>query len=131
MPEWGLLPIPEKLLRQGVRDMVRLSDARISGTAFGTVVVHIAPESAAGGPLAIVRTGDLIELDVPERRLDLQLDPTEIQRRQHELVSRPTLPTRGYGRLYAEHILQADRGCDFDFLVDQGAGQNDEGMSNA
>jgi L-arabonate dehydrase len=116
MPEWGFLPLPKKLLRQGVRDMVRLSDARMSGTAFGTVVVHVTPESAAGGPLAAVRNGDLIALDVPHRRLDLLVEPDELARR---LAARPQ-PTRhhrrGYGWLFAQHILQADQGCDFDFL---------------
>jgi len=117
MPEWGLLPIPKKLLQQGVRDMVRLSDARISGTAFGTVVVHVAPESAAGGPLAAVRNGDLIELDVPARRLDLLISPDEIRRRLDEQRRNTALPARGHARLYAQCTLQADRGCDFDFLV--------------
>jgi dihydroxy-acid dehydratase len=116
MPEWGFLPLPKKLLQQGIRDMVRISDARMSGTAFGTVVVHATPESAAGGPLAAVRNGDLIELDVPNRRLDLLVEPQEMARR---LVS-TTPPTphyqRGYGWLFAQHILQADHGCDFDFL---------------
>jgi L-arabonate dehydrase len=120
MPEWGLLPIPAKLLRQGVRDMVRLSDARISGTAFGTVIVHITPESAVGGPLAAVRDGDEIELDVPARRLDLLVEPAEIQRRLAEQRPAQAVPARGYARLHAEHILQADRGCDFDFLVGRG-----------
>jgi dihydroxy-acid dehydratase len=116
MPEWGFLPLPKKLLRQGVRDMVRLSDARMSGTAFGTVVVHVTPESAAGGPLAAVRNGDIIALDVPNRRLDLLVPPAEVARR---LASRPQPALhyrRGYGWLFAQHILQADKGCDFDFL---------------
>ena len=116
MPEWGFLPLPKKLLQQGVRDMVRISDARMSGTAFGTVVVHATPESAAGGPLAAVRNGDLIELNVPERRLDLLVEPHEIARR---LAAQPPPPThyrRGYGWLFAQHILQANQGCDFDFL---------------
>jgi dihydroxy-acid dehydratase len=116
MPEWGFLPLPKKLLRQGIRDMVRLSDARMSGTAFGTVVVHVTPESAAGGPLAAVRNGDIIELDVPNRRLDLLVTPDELARR---LATRPQPPhhyRRGYGWLFAQHILQADQGCDFDFL---------------
>lgn len=116
MPEWGLLPIPAKLLRQGVRDMVRISNARISGTAFGTVVVHVAPESAAGGPLGLVRTGDLIELDVPRRQLNLLVEPNELDRRRASQPSRLTRPARGYARLYHDHVLQADRGCDFDFL---------------
>ena len=116
MPEWGFLPLPKKLLQQGVRDMVRISDARMSGTAFGTVVVHATPESAAGGPLAAVRNGDLIELNVPERRLDLLVEPPEIARR---LAAQPPPAAhyrRGYGWLFAQHILQANQGCDFDFL---------------
>jgi dihydroxyacid dehydratase/phosphogluconate dehydratase len=116
MAEWGFLPLPKKLLQEGVRDMVRISDARMSGTAFGTVVVHVAPESAVGGPLAAVETGDLIELDVPGRRLDLLVPPDEVARR---LAGRPPAPAhyrRGYGYLFARHVLQADRGCDFDFL---------------
>jgi dihydroxyacid dehydratase/phosphogluconate dehydratase len=118
MPEWGFLPLPKKLLQQGVRDMVRISDARMSGTAFGTVVVHATPESAAGGPLAAVQNGDIIELDVPGRRLDLLVEPNEIARR---LAERPQLAPhyrRGYGWLFAQHVLQADQGCDFDFLRD-------------
>jgi L-arabonate dehydrase len=116
MPEWGFLPLPRKLLQQGIRDMVRLSDARMSGTAFGTVVVHATPEAAAGGPLAAVHNGDMIELDVPNRRLELLVAPDEIARR---LATRPQPPMhyhRGYGWLFAQHILQADQGCDFDFL---------------
>lgn len=117
MPEWGLLPLPKKLLQQGVRDMVRISDARISGTAFGTVVVHVSPESAAGGPLAAVQNGDLIELDVSRRQLNLLVEDAEIQ---HRLAARPasrsTAAHRGYRWLYAQHVLQADAGCDFDFL---------------
>jgi dihydroxy-acid dehydratase len=116
MPEWGFLPLPKKLLQQGIRDMVRISDARMSGTAFGTVVVHATPESAAGGPLAAVRTGDIIELDVPNRRVDLQVDPAEITRRLAEQSSPTQHHQRGYGWLFAQHILQADQGCDFDFL---------------
>ena len=103
--------------------MVRLSDARMSGTAFGTVVVHIAPESAAGGPLAAVRDGDLIELDVPNRRLDLLVDEREVQRRLAERPAPKTHHTRGYGWLFAQHILGADRGCDFDFLRAEGVAE--------
>jgi dihydroxy-acid dehydratase len=117
MPEWGLLPIPAKLLKQGVRDMVRISDARISGTAFGTVIVHVTPESAVGGPLAAVQNGDEIELDVEARRLELRVDATEVQRRLHGRTATRNVPERGFARLYAQHILQADQGCDFDFLV--------------
>ena len=116
MPEWGFLPLPKKLLRQGVRDMVRISDARMSGTAFGTVVVHATPESAAGGPLAAVRNGDMIELNVPERRLDLLVESDEIARRLAAQARPPAHYRRGYGWLFAQHILQADKGCDFDFL---------------
>ena len=116
MPEWGFLPLPKKLLQQGVRDMVRISDARMSGTAFGTVVVHATPESAAGGPLAAVRNGDMIELNVPERRLDLLVEPDEIARRLAAQARPPAPYRRGYGWLFAQHIQQADKGCDFDFL---------------
>ena len=116
MPEWGFLPLPKKLLQQGVRDMVRISDARMSGTAYGTVVVHATPESAAGGPLAAVRNGDVIELNVPERRLDLLVEPVEIARRLAAEARPPAPYRRGYGWLFAQHILQADKGCDFDFL---------------
>ena len=116
MPEWGYLPIPTRLLQRGLRDMVRLSDARMSGTAFGTVVVHVTPESAAGGPLAAVRTGDLIELDVPNRKLDLLVDDREIAGRLAEAPKPKPHRGRGYVWLHAQHILQADKGCDFDFL---------------
>jgi dihydroxyacid dehydratase/phosphogluconate dehydratase len=120
MPEWGFLPIPKKLLAAGVRDMVRISDARMSGTAFGTVVVHVAPESAAGGPMAAVRNGDVIELDVPNRRLDLLVEPAEVARRLAEFTRREPDAKRGYRWLYARHVLQADAGCDFDFLRGRG-----------
>ncbi len=117
MPEWGFLPLPKKILAGGVRDMVRLSDARMSGTAFGTVVVHVTPESAVGGPLGAVRDGDRIRLDVPSRRLDLLVEEREVRRRLAE--SPPARPThrRGYAKMYAEHVLQADMGCDFDYLL--------------
>jgi dihydroxy-acid dehydratase len=115
MPEAGYLPIPTKLSRAGVTDMVRISDARMSGTAFGTIVLHVTPEAAVGGPLAHVRPGDRIRLSVKERRLDLLVDPADLARRA---AGAPTVstPVRGYRRLYAEHVLQADHGCDFDFL---------------
>jgi len=115
MPEAGYLPIPTKLSRTGVTDMVRISDARMSGTAFGTIVLHVTPEAAAGGPLALVRTGDRIRLSVKDRRLDLLVAPDELARRSATVATEPTLP-RGYRRLYADHVLQADAGCDFDFL---------------
>ncbi len=117
MPEWGFLPLPKKILASGVRDMVRLSDARMSGTAFGTVVVHVTPESAAGGPLAAVRNGDRIRLDVPARRLDLLVDEREIERRLTETPPNPPVHRRGYTQMYARHVLQADKGCDFDYLL--------------
>jgi dihydroxy-acid dehydratase len=115
MPEAGALPIPKKLGAMGVTDMVRISDARMSGTAFGTVVLHIAPEAAAGGPLALVRDGDIIALDSAKRRLDLQVDEAELARRRAAWKA-PAKPARGYTRLYVERVTQADKGCDFDFL---------------
>jgi len=116
MPEWGQLPVPEKLLRHGIRDVVRISDARMSGTAFGTVVLHVAPEAAVGGPLALVRDGDPIVLDVDERRLDLDVSAEELTRRRGAWRQPPRAYDRGYGALYLDHVLQADQGCDFDFL---------------
>ena len=116
MPEWGQLPIPEKLLRQGVKDMVRVSDARMSGTSYGTCVLHVAPESAVGGPLALVRDGDEIELDVPGRRLVLHVPDAELARRRATWTPPPPAFTRGYGKLYLDHVLQAPDGADFDFL---------------
>jgi dihydroxy-acid dehydratase len=118
MPEAGYLPIPKNLARQGVKDMVRISDARMSGTAFGTIVLHIAPESAAGGPLALVESGDLIKLDVEGRRIDILLEESELGRRKERLAARPPQPTpeRGYARLFHETVLQADEGCDFSFM---------------
>jgi dihydroxy-acid dehydratase len=116
MPEWGQLPIPAKLLRAGVSDMVRISDARMSGTSFGTVVLHVVPESAARGPLAVVRDGDQIVLDVEARTLDIDLPAAELAERLAALPETAPKYTRGYGRLYLDHVLQADTGCDFDFL---------------
>ncbi|MFN8998550.1 MAG: dihydroxy-acid dehydratase [Betaproteobacteria bacterium] len=115
MPEAGYLPIPRKLAQAGVKDMVRISDARMSGTAYGTVVLHVSPDSASGGPLAFVRNGDRIRLSVRERRLDLLVDEAELARRRAGFAP-PTLAERGYRRLYADHVLQADQGADFDFL---------------
>jgi dihydroxy-acid dehydratase len=115
MPEAGYLPIPKKLAKTGVKDMVRISDARMSGTAFGTVVLHVAPDAASGGPLALVKSGDRIRLSVRDRRLDLMVAETELAKRR-EGFKAPPLPERGYARLYHQHILQADAGCDFDFL---------------
>ena len=116
MPEWGMLPIPRKLLQAGVRDMVRISDARMSGTAYGTCVLHVAPESFVGGPLAFVRDGDAIELDVPRRRLTLHVTDAELASRRAGWAQPDVQYPRGYGRLHAQHVLQADKGCDFDFL---------------
>lgn len=116
MPEWGVPLVPLNLLKRGVVDMVRISDARMSGTSFGTTVLHLAPESAVGGPLALVKDGDLIELDVAGRRLDVLITQEEFGRRQSELRLPPPHFTRGYGAMFLEHILQADEGCDFDFL---------------
>ena len=118
MPEAGYLPIPKKLGRQGVKDMVRISDARMSGTAFGAIVLHITPESAIGGPLALVRNGDMIRLDVAGRSIDMLVDETELARRQAALSLLPprATPARGYAKLFDETVLQADEGCDFDFL---------------
>jgi len=116
MPEAGYLPIPGKLARAGVKDMVRISDARMSGTAFGTVVLHVSPEAATGGPLALVRNGDLIAISVSKRSIDLLVDEAELARRRQVSKAAPERPARGYARLYADHVLQADQGCDFDFL---------------
>ena len=116
MPEWGQLPIPQKLLKEGVRDMVRISDARMSGTSYGTCVLHVAPESFIGGPLALVQDGDIVELDIPGRRLHLDVSDDELARRKAEWdAPKPHYP-RGYGWMYAQHIGQANEGCDFDFL---------------
>ena len=117
MPEVGSMALPKKLLQQGVTDMVRISDARMSGTAFGTVVLHVTPESAIGGPLALVQTGDIIVLDAAARRVDVELDAAELARRRTELVLRSPHYERGYGRLFVDHVQQADKGVDFDFLV--------------
>ena len=116
MPEWGMLPVPKKLLKQGVRDMVRISDARMSGTSYGTCVLHVAPESFIGGPLALVRNGDLIELDVDKRQLNLQVDPSELSRRKSAWKPPARKFERGYGAIFSRHVKQADEGCDFDFL---------------
>ncbi len=117
MPEAGYLPIPKKLARQGVKDMVRISDARMSGTAFGTIVLHVSPEAAVGGPLSLVRTGDRIRLSVSERRIDLLVDEAELDRRRAEAPVPGRERRRGYDKLYAEHVMQAEDGCDFDFLL--------------
>jgi len=119
LPEWGSIPIPRKLLAQGVRDMVRISDSRMSGTSYGTVVLHVSPESAVGGPLALVRDGDRIALDVPARSLSLLVDEAELAQRRAAWQPPQSPHRRGYPRLYQQHVLQPDEGCDFDFLRPQ------------
>ncbi len=121
IPEWGHMPMPKVLLERGVTDVVRISDARMSGTSFGTVVLHVAPESAIGGPLAIVQTGDEIVLDVPNRKLELALPQVEIDRRLAAFTPPPPHYTRGYGKLFLDHVTQANEGCDFDFLLPDGS----------
>ena len=120
MPEWGMLPIPQKLLQKGVRDMVRISDCRMSGTSYGTCVLHVAPESSIGGPLALVRTGDMIELDVDRRSLNVCLSADEMKRRRESWKPRESPYERGYLSLFLEHVEQANEGCDFDFLRGRG-----------
>jgi dihydroxy-acid dehydratase len=121
MPEWGMLPIPKKLVQAGVRDMVRISDGRMSGTSYGACILHVAPESFVGGPLAFVRTGDAIEIDVPARRIHLDVGEEELARRRAAWKPTPPRYARGYGAMFSAHIGQAEEGCYFDFLA--GAGQ--------
>ena len=121
MPEWGMLPLPKKLLKQGVRDMVRISDSRMSGTSYGTCVLHVAPESAVGGPLALVRSGDTVTLDVPGRILRMEVGDAELKRRRAQWTAPKPFYPRGYGAIFAKHVTQADQGCDFDFLTAPGA----------
>jgi dihydroxy-acid dehydratase len=116
MPEWGMLPVPKKLLKQGVRDMVRISDARMSGTSYGCCVLHVAPESFVGGPLAFVESGDLVELDVERRELNLKVSDQEIAKRKSGWKTPARKYERSYGAIFAQHVKQADQGCDFDFL---------------
>jgi dihydroxy-acid dehydratase len=116
MPESGYLPIPQKLARAGLKDMVRISDARMSGTAFGTIVLHVSPEAAIGGPLALVKNGDRIRLSIRERRIDLLVEEPELARRRAAWKPPVDSPKRGYAKLYMDHVLQAEDGCDFDFL---------------
>jgi dihydroxy-acid dehydratase len=126
MPEYGMLPIPRYLLAQGVRDMVRISDARMSGTSYGACVLHVAPESHVGGPLALVRNGDAITLDVAARTLRLEVGDDELARRRAAWQPPPPRFGRGYGALYREHVTPADQGCDFEFLARPGAGPDPE-----
>jgi dihydroxy-acid dehydratase len=116
MPEWGMLPIPKKLVQAGVRDMLRISDARMSGTSYGACILHVAPESYIGGPLSLVQNGDEIEVDVAARRIHLHVSDEEMARRKAAWKPLPPRYERGYGAMFAEHIGQADEGCDFDFL---------------
>ncbi|HSQ71944.1 MAG TPA: dihydroxy-acid dehydratase, partial [Rubrivivax sp.] len=116
MPEWGMLPIPTRLVKAGVSDMLRLSDARMSGTSYGACMLHCAPEAYVGGPLALVRTGDRITVDVPARRIHLEVSDEELARRRAAWTPPPPRYERGYGWVFSRHILQADQGCDFDFL---------------
>ena len=116
MPEAGYLPIPKKLATKGVKDMVRVSDARMSGTAFGTIVLHVTPDSASGGPLGVVRNGDRIKLSVKARSISLMIDDAELKRRLAAAKPAVPAPSRGYAKLYAQEILGADQGCDFAFL---------------
>jgi len=116
MPEWGQLPIPKKLLKKGVRDMLRISDCRMSGTSYGACILHVAPESYVGGPLGLLHEGDVVELDVAARRLSMKVSEDELGRRRRAWQAPASVYPRGYGRIFVEHITQADEGCDFDFL---------------
>jgi len=116
MPEWGMLPIPTKLVKQGVRDMMRISDARMSGTSYGACVLHVAPEAAIGGPLALVKTGDIVRVDVPNRTIDMLVSEEELAKRRANWKAPEPKATRGYNWMFARHIQQADKGCDFDYL---------------
>jgi dihydroxyacid dehydratase/phosphogluconate dehydratase len=116
MPEWGMLPIPTKLVKQGVKDMLRLSDARMSGTSYGACILHVAPEAYIGGPLALVKTGDLISVDVPNRSIHLEVSDEELAIRKAAWKPIPKRYERGFGWMFSRHIMQADQGCDFDYL---------------
>ena len=116
MPEWGMIPMPKALLKQGHRDMIRLSDARMSGTSYGACILHVAPEAFIGGPLALIKTGDIIQVDIPNRKLDVDVSESEMKKRKEEWVEPKPRYERGYGYIYSKHIEQADKGCDFDFL---------------
>ena len=116
MPEWGMIPMPKALLKQGYRDMIRLSDARMSGTSYGACILHVAPEAFIGGPLALIRTGDIIQVDIPNRKLDVDISKSEMKKRKEDWVAPKPQYERGYGYIYSKHIEQADKGCDFDFL---------------
>jgi dihydroxy-acid dehydratase len=115
-PEWGMLPIPKALIKQGHRDMLRISDARMSGTSYGACVLHVAPESYIGGPLALLKTGDIVKLDLDNRRLDMLVDEDELERRRAAWKKPEDRYQRGYGWMFGKHVTQANEGCDFDFL---------------
>ena len=122
MPEWGMLPVPTKLVKQGVRDMLRMSDARMSGTSYGACILHVAPESYIGGPLALVKSGDMVTVDVEKRLIQMEVSDDELARRKAAWTPQPPRYERGYGKMFLEHIEQAQDGCDFDFLkTDHGA----------
>ena len=122
MPEWGMIPIPTKLVKQGVRDMLRISDARMSGTSYGACILHVSPESFIGGPLALVQNGDMISVDVPNRTLHLAVSDAELATRRAAWVAPPARYHRGYGKMFSQHVMQAHLGCDFDYLeTDYGA----------
>jgi dihydroxy-acid dehydratase len=116
MPEWGMLPMPKALLKDGHRDMLRLSDARMSGTSYGACILHVAPEAFIGGPLALIRTGDIIEVDIPNRTLNVRLSEAELEARRAEWTPPQPRFERGFGWMFSKHVEQADKGCDFDFL---------------
>jgi dihydroxy-acid dehydratase len=116
MPEWGMLPIPIKLVKQGVKDMLRISDARMSGTSYGACILHVSPEAYIGGPLALVQTGDLISVDVAARSIHLEVSDEELAQRKLVWLQPPKRFARGYGWMFSQHIMQADQGCDFDYL---------------
>ena len=119
MPEWGMLPLPKKLLKQGIRDMLRMSDARMSGTSYGACILHVSPESHVGGPLALLKTGDIVKIDIPNRTIDMLVDDDELARRRAAWTPPKLKFERGYGWMFAQHIRQADEGCDFDYLETQ------------
>jgi dihydroxy-acid dehydratase len=122
MPEWGMLPVPDKLVKQGVRDMLRISDARMSGTSYGACILHVAPEAYIGGPLALLKTGDMITVDVDQRLIKVELSDEELQMRRDAWIAPAPRYERGYGVMFSKHINQAPEGCDFDFLMtDYGA----------
>ena len=126
MPEWGQLPVPKKLLKQGIRDLVRISDARMSGTSYGACILHVAPESFIGGPLALVKTGDMISVDIPARTINLDISTEEMAARKAAWTQPAPRYTRGYGYIYSQHITQADKGCDFDYLENAFGGATGE-----